>query len=123
MGGNPWIAYVTQNGGHYTFPTSRHIILYTLQYDDIPPHVIEAIKSTPQQFQWWIRLHPRKLQAKSIITELLLRSEVNPCHFEIEKATNYPLPIILAKSYVHVSGSSGSIIEAAEMGVFSIIVE
>lgn len=123
VGGNPWLPYVKESGEMYSFPTNRNIILYTLQYSEIPDHIIDAIKSTPDRFQWWIRLHPRKLESKPIINKLLLDSGVQFDCFEIEKATYYPLPTILLNTHIHLSGSSGSIIEAAQIGVPSIILE
>jgi len=123
LGGNPWLSYVKESTETYSFPQNRQIILYTLQYSEIPDHIIEVIKSTPARFQWWIRLHPRKLESKTVIIKVLTDSGIHPDQFEIEKATSYPLPTVLLNTHVHLSGSSGSIIEAAQMGVFSIILE
>src|SRR5690606_40574013 len=39
----------------------------------------------------------------------------------IEDASSYPLPIIISKCNIHISGSSGSILEAAAMGIPSLI--
>lgn len=123
LGGNPWLPYVKEKSNTFSFPKDRSIILYTLQYSEIPNHVIEAIRLTSPYFQWWIRLHPRKLESKSIIKDILKNGGVDPERYEIEKATSYPLPAILLNTYVHLSGSSGAVIEAAQMGVFSLILE
>lgn len=123
LGGNPWLPYVKEKIDVFSFPKDRSIILYTLQYSEIPNHVLEAIKLTPDHFQWWIRLHPRKLESKSIIKNILDNSGIDPDRYEIEKATSYPLPAILLNTHVHLSGSSGAVIEAAQMGVYSLILE
>lgn len=123
LGGNPWLTYAKSNLIHYNFPPNQDIILYTLQYSDIPKHILDVIKFSPSKIQWWIRLHPRKLESKHIIINLLSSHGIEPERYEIDRATNYPLPALLSRAYAHLSGSSGSIIEAAQMGVFSVILE
>lgn len=121
LGGNPWIAYLLQNkDAGFAFPKDKKIILYTLQYSEIEPYILETIKNTPADYQWWIRLHPRKTSAKKHIQAALRKCYLDD-KVEIDKATAYPLPVILMHSSLHLSGSSGSIIEAAQLGVISLI--
>jgi hypothetical protein len=121
VGGNPWLGYVDAcDDTKYEFIEGKTIILYTMQYREIEEYILDAIALSPEAYQWWVRLHPRKTDAKfqieSKLKEMGIANKV-----EITKATEYPLPIILKKSAVHLSGSSGSIIEAAQLGVPSLI--
>ena len=123
-GGNPWIDYILsyRDKGNFIFPKNKKIILYTMQYAAIEDYILEAIKDTPAGYQWWLRLHPRKTEAKAHILDRLKANRLDRI-VEIEKATAYPLPVILMHSAIHLSGSSGSIIEAAQLGVTSLILE
>lgn len=121
IGGNPWLDYVNgQANTKYEFPEDKSIILYTMQYREIEEYILDAIELTPDTYQWWVRLHPRKTDAKFQI-ETKLEERKIAHKVEIAKATEYPLPVILKKSVIHLSGSSGSIIEAAQLGIHSLI--
>jgi len=83
-------------------------------------YIIEAIKKTPIEYVWWLRLHPRQLDSKKELHSLLenkgLLDRVN-----IEDATNLPLPGILNKTFIHLSKFSGSILEASMMKIKTIV--
>ena len=120
--GNPWIEYCVRR---YTaeIDTTKKIILYTMQpIGDslLDPYIIDTIKKTPPDYIWWLRLHPRQLKEKAKLYNLLdkynLLNRVN-----IEDATKLPLPGILAKTFIHISKYSGSILEAYMMEVKTII--
>ncbi|PKR81969.1 hypothetical protein CW751_01125 [Brumimicrobium salinarum] len=124
LGGNPWISFLLNDSQnkYSSFPTDKKIILYTLQTHDIEPYLLETIASTPEEYQWWIRLHPGKLDARnSILAQIEERNLLDKVI--IDKATNLPLPIILLNTSVHISAFSGSVIEAAMLGVFSILID
>ncbi len=120
--GNPWIKYCIQR---YTseIKTSQKIILYTMQpYGDVllDKYILEAIKKTPSDFIWWLRLHPRQLKEKEKLKKLLEEYDLMDC-VNIEDATTLPLPGILTQTHIHLSKFSGSILEANIMKVKTII--
>ncbi len=120
--GNPWIEYCIHRYNN-EIDTSKKIILYTMQPvgdNLLDNYIVEAIKNTPPDYIWWLRLHPRQLKEKIKLKKLLenhnLLDRVN-----IEDATTLPLPGILSKAYIHLSKFSGSILEANIMKVKTII--
>jgi hypothetical protein len=119
LGGNPWIEFLLRKRTDFQL---TKVILYTLQpvgpiLDD---YIVESIRATPQEFEWWLRLHPRQLdqfeRLKSFLEERGISKRV-----ELAKALEVPLPVILMRAALHVSKYSGSIIEAAQLGVKSIV--
>lgn len=127
LSGNPWHEYVLSKNqtSHVVFPTDKPIILYTLQPLEplVDHYLLKTIQRTKEDYHWWLRLHPRlsssdKLKLKHVLMEYDLLESV-----EIEKATEVPLPQLLPMSSLHISKFSGTIIEAATMGLFSIILE
>ncbi|WP_089786620.1 hypothetical protein [Chitinophaga sp. YR573] len=122
VGGNPWLSYfLAQSKKTYDFPDKK-IILYTMQFNELEDFIIKAMQETPDDYQWWLRLHPRKLDAQPHIEKKLEKAGL--LHkVEINNAINYPLPQILKKSVVHISRFSGSIIEASQLGIKTIIID
>ncbi|CAM4240041.1 hypothetical protein [Gillisia hiemivivida] len=121
-GGNPWIDYCIKNLSPEV-SSGKKIILYTLQPIGeklIDEYIIEAIKKTPRNYVWWLRLHPRQLGEKSKLEQVLFKEGIN-CLVNIEDATKLPLPGILNETSVHLSKFSGSILEAFMMSKKSII--
>ena len=59
---------------------------------------------------------------RNIFNEILKNNSILD-KVEFDKATNYPLPMILSKAHVHLSKYSGSVIEAAQMGVKTIVLD
>src|SRR5690606_25150025 len=96
--GNPWIDFILKHDNSI-INEKRDIILYTLQQEYLDDYILDAIKQTPTQFIWWIRLHPRMTQAKKQIENQLLERDIQQ-KVEIEKATLIPLPIILKNSKI-----------------------
>lgn len=123
-GGNSWLQYLTKNDKNMGADLSpnKKIILYTMQFDFLDKEIIDAIKLAGNDYVWWLRLHPRKTH---IIDELekLLEKEGLKDRVEIKKATELPLIQILSSTFVHISKFSGSIIEAEQCGVSSIIID
>lgn len=122
VGGNPWIGYSTQMLKEFEFPADKHLIIFTLQDREVDAYMIDVIRETAENYEWWIRSHPRfpevakKLENK--LDSLGLSGKVN-----FKQALEYPLPVIINRSSIHLSGSSGSILEAATLGVPSIILD
>lgn len=120
VGGNPWITEIgttAPEGISFTeYTNHKKVILFTLQTTLTPildNYIIDAIKSTPDDYVWWLRLHPRMTVAE--IAEI--RDNISQNHLsgkvDIEIASKLPLPFILNHCFAHISKSSGSIGEAA----------
>lgn len=121
--GNPWVEYVSKNLSS-EIDEERQIILYTLQplNDNIlDPYIIKTISKTPDNFIWWLRLHPRQLEQKQKLISILKVNNIFH-KVEIEKAISLPLPIILNKCIVHISKYSGAILEAYMLKKVTIII-
>lgn len=117
VGGNPWIDFLKNKSIQLDH---KKIILYTLQTNQIPvlhSYIIDGIQNSSDDYTWWLRLHPRMTESE--MTELYKQlKDANISHkVEIEKATNLPLPLILANCTAHMSHFSGSILEADLMRV------
>ncbi len=121
--GNPWIEYVIHNL-NTEIDSKKQIILYTLQpikdyiLDD---YIIKSIYNTPENFIWWLRLHPRQLERKQELVALLKNNNIYH-KVEFEKAVAYPLPVILNQCFVHISNYSGAILEAYMLKKTTIII-
>lgn len=127
LSGNPWYEFLSANKpkGLEDNTKDRPMILYTHQplMPIFDQYMLEVIRKTKNQYHWWIRLHPRTTeQQKMDLLKYLQDSDVLQ-FVEIEKATDLPLPELLSVSALHLSKFSGSIIEAAGAGVFSVILE
>lgn len=123
VAGNPWLDYLMAKEDNIDLPIfkqEKKKILFTIQFDQIEEYIYDAIQKSPDDYEWWLRMHPRKIYAKdSIINklkELKLLDKVN-----IEEANTLPLPTLLKQCTVHISEYSGSIIEAALVGKPSVI--
>ncbi|MGK9117719.1 hypothetical protein [Olivibacter jilunii] len=124
-GGNPWISYILESENTKKITSNKRIILYTLQEPSIDSYIIETIKHMSRlgTYCWWLRLHPRMISSGQAIKDNLLSHGLTDDAFEIEKASAYPLPLILANSVIHVSKYSGSIIEAVQLKVPTMIID
>jgi hypothetical protein len=123
VGGNPWISHLVAKKTQLPL-VSKKVILYTLQpiaplFD---PYIIETIRKNKDKFEWWLRLHPRQMKDKPKLIEILSKEDI--LHVvNVEEACDLPLPLILQFTSIHISKFSGSIIEAALMGVPNIIID
>lgn len=123
VGGNPWLDFIINEQEQYIeyFKNkSKKIVLYTLQFDNVEEYIFQAVQKTSDEYEWWFRLHPRKLHGKEEIVQKLkeynILGKVN-----IEEANTLPLPLLLKHCSIHLSEYSGSIIEAALLNKQSII--
>lgn len=119
MRGNPWIDFILVNS-HFHFDDSKKI-LYTMQQDFLDEYIIETIKNDIN-VEWWIRLHPRMMNAYSNIVSQLEKNNI--VHkVNLKDSNSLPLPIILKNVDIHISKFSGSIIESELVGTKTIILE
>jgi len=120
VGGNPWLKFTHDE--EYVSKIPSNMILYTMQPagDLLDRFIIDSIKKTKDRFSWWLRLHPRQLNDKSKLIDLL--DKENLIDFvNINEAFTFPLPSLLRRAVVHISKFSGSIQEASILGTPSII--
>jgi hypothetical protein len=68
---------------------------------------------------WWLRLHPIGLNDRAALEALLAFKGIDG--FDIETATVLPLPVVLGHARLHATHSSSAFIEAAALGIPSIV--
>jgi hypothetical protein len=100
----------------------RTPVLVTLQ-----PHLVHeqalapllwAMVNSKKPF-WWLRLHPMGLSDRPALEALLASRGIDA--FDIDMATALPLPVVLGQARLHATHSSSAFIEAAAMGLTSIV--
>lgn len=79
---------------------------------------IDACRMAPD-VAWWLRLHPMAFADAPVVEKLMRESQV--LHWNIADASDLPLPALLAASDVHATHSSSAVIEAAALGVPSVV--
>lgn len=115
--GNFWMNYFKSK---LEQKISEKVILYSLQPMPFslemlfPDSLVRLIKKTP--FQWFVRLHPAQIKqyddVKAFMESKGLAGIVN-----IDEASNMQLPLLLAKTMLHVTNSSGVALEASYVGI------
>lgn len=125
VGGNPWLESIRRKtAGSGNSDRSKVIVLYTLQPLEplIETFVLDAIRRSPDDIEFWLRLHPRQFhqreQLLALVDEAGVKEKVN-----IDDASQLTLPEVLLRSGVHISKSSGAIIEAGLLGIPSVIID
>ena len=123
--GNPWIERWKKGkfgSSNYIWP--NNIILYTLQPvgDPLEDYLLRTINETKNEWNWWLRLHPRQSdelkEIKNKLNQAGLLQYVN-----ISDATKLPLPEILLNSVVHITKFSGCAFEAYSFQVPTILID
>lgn len=101
----------------------RFNILLTLQtFYELTPFLVEILKSSPPNYFWWVRFHPMLDKQKiNEIKESLLG--FSGLQYETDQANSYSLYEILPHMDSHVTLNSSVVIEAAQMGIPSIVCE
>lgn len=107
----------------------QNIIVITLQsYDATFPgpflddYLAETIRLTSNEFNWFVRLHPRQQHLRNgLKAELKLLGVSN--EIDVDASQDLPFPAILSRASVHITKSSGSGVEAAMFGVHNIILD
>lgn len=109
----------------------KPIVLFTLTWGRhhsyiIPAYMIEVIKQTLQIYTWIIRLHPVVYMKKENRDEF---EQFLDQYFTVEEKgkifwkefNTLPLPLILTKAKTHITIESSVVIEAAQFGITSLI--
>ncbi len=127
-GGNPCLEIFTKDGAslserlaekHPSSPPRRNI-LYTLQAAyALPPFVLDTIRRSPPEWTWWLRVHPQYWETREPIRRSLEGQGIR--NFIIDDASDNPLASVLSLMDVHATEFSSSVLEAAEIGVPSVV--
>lgn len=121
VGGNPW-NHMIDKYSKASLNSQDKIILYTMQFEYVDNFIWDAIAETPLGYKWYLRLHPRKKNFRTELEkELRLRGLTNKV--DLEQANILPLPVLLKKASLHISGYSGSIIEGIGFGTCTLITD
>ena len=101
----------------YRFLRQKNLnIFYTMQGFEPPQILIELLKKSPKEWNWWIRCHPRAQNIKDLEIKLLnLHSRVN-----VQDTSRIQLPVLLENADIHITGWSAVICDALEWGLKSI---
>lgn len=95
-------------------------ILYSMQTGiNIPSEVLDVINNSPDNWQWWIRLHPSMFSRMDCIADSLL-AKLHKSNIEIKYATRLPLYALLNFMSVHITVSSSVYVECAMVGIPSL---
>jgi hypothetical protein len=100
----------------------RPRVLVTLQPSLDSGAAIEPLRqamATRPDCAWWLRLHPAANGQRQVI-DALLRGLTLPC-VDVDRASAMPLPLLLSTARVHATHSSSAVIEAALLGLPSIV--
>ncbi len=141
--GNPWLYrfnspdsadfLIKNSGENKIFNSNKKIILITLQWgmDDIYPDffnendilhsaLVETISRLNNEVLWLIRLHPVQIKSKKNLQKIKKLFKNNHS-VDIDWSSHQPLPIVLALCHGHISWDSYTVVEAADMGVKSYV--
>lgn len=124
LGGNPW-HYYSGNLAATTYGNGGKTILYTIQplVPVLPEVLIHAIETTPPGYNWWFRLHPRMSEKDLKMIKQILKEKNVESLVEFEKSSALSLPELFKVVDIHISKSSGCIMEADMFGVPNIIID
>ena len=134
IGGHPWLARWIERGSNGLALDAdaqdllgriggyQKVILVTLQRSDvnIPNVVLEAMRKTPADWYWLVRLHP---DARGKTDEIIASLEA--LHIEnvnVEQATHLPLYLLVQHSQRHITQWSTTALECLRFGVPTILV-
>ncbi len=132
VGGNRWLPKWIEGDGfgidgeaEAFYEHLQHmdkVILVSLQPldDPLPTHILDAMRLSPDNWLWLIRLHPNQRAQQEKIGDALKQSGVS--NFEIKNATYLPLYASLRLSDHHVTCYSSVCYEALAFNVPTTIV-
>ena len=92
-------------------------ILFTLQVDKAPAILLDMLKCSPANWNWWIRCHPNQIMHISSIRRSLAPYD----NVEIMNTTLAPLPLLLKNADIHITEWSAVVHDAREFGLKSIV--
>lgn len=120
VNGNPWLSYFKK----FKEKTTNKTILYSLQpfSNDMlfPEFVLNFIKTN--SYKWVLRVHPTDFNRIDEIEQFLKSQNVLE-KVELSGKNQQPLPLQLMESFLHLTNSSGTAIEAADLGIKTIFID
>lgn len=142
--GNPWLyrfkhqentdLLVKGISNKQPLSPSKKNILITLQWgmdiyypqffsqkDILHPALLEAIKLSENQLNWFIRLHPVQLKNKKILKKMQDLFANNP-NVDFHWSSTEALPPVLATVHAHITWDSYTVVEAALFGIKSYVI-
>lgn len=103
-------------------PQNKKIILVTLNHvisrEKYPSWLLDVVHDTKNEFFWLFRKHDN---IKRSGQDILCDEIGNLSNVEWEKSSLFPLMLLLENSDIHITYDSSSVIEAAFMGLHSIV--
>ena len=103
----------------YSLNKYKKVILFTVHpLEGYDKEIVEAIKESPKDWFWFVRLHPTRTAMLGYIKERI--GDVK-CGIAIEKVHTLPLYALLKVSDVHITERSTTIMEASVLGIKSIM--
>jgi len=127
VGGNPWLDQWRNgatdltnqaNAKNLIARTTKHKkIIVSLQPipQPLPQFVLDAMADAPDNWSWWIRVHPLRRHTIPELSALL--AEHGIVNYEIEDTTSLPLFWLLRHAHHHVTSFSSVTIEALAFGI------
>ncbi|MCP4351337.1 MAG: hypothetical protein GY795_38215 [Desulfobacterales bacterium] len=132
IGGNRWLGKWLENefdnikeaeDPFYEYlETKEKVILATFQptSDMLPDYLLAAMLKSPKNWLWLMRLHPLDWPRTGETKELIESHGIR--NFEIEKATRYPLYLLLKCTDYHLSSQSTVAYESVAFNIPTIII-
>lgn len=100
---------------------SVYILFTPSMYSDLQEWIVEAIRLSPHNYQWWLRLHPSmQLYRNRIQCKLKKYSSLD---VEIDLVTDPPFIAVLKHADVNITAFSSTVVEAAHWGIPSVITD
>jgi hypothetical protein len=136
VGGNPWMEFWTsavRDGVRDAAASQaqalaeraggRPIVLVTLQFGLADALQLEPLRALIEEcadgYAWWVRLHPVMAERREEVRSKLGAGDER--HVWLDLPSDLALPELLRHAHVHLTHSSSTVIEAACMGVPSIL--
>ncbi|WP_289023293.1 hypothetical protein [uncultured Salegentibacter sp.] len=119
--GNPFVNYLMLEEA---YTSNRNNILFSLQPMEVekmfPPNLINFINT--EQFYWILQLHPRSSVNQQDIKAFFQANNINERKYTVQNSSETPLPNALSKVGCHITHFSGSILEAVEIGIPTVLI-
>ena len=103
----------------------RPVVLVTLQFglsasEQLAP-LRQLLAFATGRLTFWVRLHPVMLERREEVREALRSGPSTADAFVLDEASDLPLHALLQQASVHLTHSSTAVIEAANLGVHSVV--
>jgi hypothetical protein len=128
IGGDVWTEYVLNSAidvvNKVCDIAQRRTVMVSLQPVDnpLPDILLQAMAAAPADVLWLVRLHP--VMTTAFANNLIIQlNDIGCKNFLIQGNTDEPLPRQLLRTDLHVTLYSSVVIEAATLGVYSVLLD